>query len=223
MGNAPGGSQVCCRPSLGEDDRGNLFVAWEEFSGTNVDPTTNVLRADIWYSYSTDNGVTWAESTMITDGGDVTYRFPSVLDPIGDTVMVTYMIDQQAGYWVQGAEGLPTNNPVAVQKWANPAPGVEGPKVVSPARMDVTAGPDPFRRSTRVSYAVPHRGKVSLVIFDAVGRNVRTLVDGRSEPGRFSAVWDGRSQSGALVPGGVYLYRYALDDKRMTGKLTLTR
>jgi flagellar hook assembly protein FlgD len=89
--------------------------------------------------------------------------------------------------------------------------------------MDVTAGPDPFRRSTRVSYAVPHRGKVSLVIFDAVGRNVRTLVDGRSEPGRFSAVWDGRSQSGALVPGGVYLYRYALDGTHMTGKLMLTR
>jgi hypothetical protein len=137
--------------------------------------------------------------------------------------MVTYMIDQQAGYWVQGAEGSPTNNPVAVQKWANPAPGVEGPKVVPPARMDVAVGPNPFRRSTRLSYAVPHRGNVALDIFDAVGRNVTTLVNGRSEVGRFEATWDGRSRSGALVPGGVYLYRYAVDDKRMTGKLTLTR
>jgi flagellar hook assembly protein FlgD len=89
--------------------------------------------------------------------------------------------------------------------------------------MDVAVGPNPFRRSTRLSYAVPYRGNVSLDIFDAVGRNVKTLVSGRSEPGRFDAIWDGRSQSGALVPGGVYLYRYALDGKRMTGKLTLTR
>ena len=216
-------TMICARPSLGEDGSGNLFVAWEEFDGVNVEQTTSRVRADIWYSYSIDNGVSWVDGTKITDGGEVSYRFPSILNPIGDTVMVEYMLDQQAGFYIQG-EGSATNNPIVVQKWENPVPpGVEGPKVAPPARMDVTTGPNPFGRSTRLSYAVPYRGKVSLDIFDAVGRNVRTLVDGRSEPGRFSAVWDGRSQSGALVPGGVYLYRYALDDKRMTGKLTLTR
>ncbi len=212
---------IAARPSLGEDASGNLFVAWEEFDGVNVEQTTSRVRADIWYSYSQDNGVTWADGVKITDGGDVTYRFPSILNPIRDTVMVLYMIDQQAGFFMQG-EGSATNNPIVVQKWANPA-GIQGPKAVTPARMDVAVGPNPFGRSTRLSYAVPYRGKVSLDIFDALGRNVRTLVDGRSEPGRFSAVWDGRSQSGALVPGGVYLYRYALENQRMTGKLTLTR
>jgi hypothetical protein len=212
---------VCCRPSLGQDDRGNLFVAWEEFDSLNVEPTTSRNRADIWYSYSTDNGVTWAEGMKITDGGEVTYRFPSILDPIGDTVMVEYMIDQVAGFFLY-AEGEATHNPIVVQKWANPV-GIAGPKVAPPGRMEVAVGPNPFGRSTRLSYAVPHRGNVSLAIFDALGRNVRTLVCGQSEPGRFSATWDGRSQSGALVPEGVYLYRYALDDKRMTGKLTLTR
>jgi len=187
----------------------------------NVEQTTSRVRADIWYSYSQDNGATWAAGTKITDGGEVSYRFPSILNPVGDTVMVEYLIDQVAGFFLY-AEGPATNNPIVVQKWANPA-GIQGPKVVTPARMDVAVGPNPFGRSTRLSYAIPYRGKVSLDIFDALGRNVRTLVDGRSEPGRFSAVWDGRSQSGALVPGGVYLYRYALENQRMTGKLTLTR
>lgn len=103
------------------------------------------------------------------------------------------------------------------------APGVEGPKSVPPGRMDIAVGPNPFDRNTRLSYAVPHRGNVSLTIFDAAGRTVRTLASGRSEPGRFSAVWDGRSQSGALVPNGVYMYRYAFDGKCMAGKLTLIR
>jgi hypothetical protein len=212
---------ICARPSLGEDERGNLFVAWEEFDGVNVEQTTSRVRADIWTSYSTDNGVSWADGTKITDGGEVSYRFPSILNPIRDTVMVEYMIDQVAGFFLY-AEGPATNNPIVIQKWANPV-GIQAPKVVTPAQMDVAAGPNPFRRSTRLSYAVPYRGNVSLDIFDAVGRNVKTLVSGRSEPGRFDAIWDGRSQSGALVPGGVYLYRYALDGKRMTGKLTLTR
>jgi len=212
---------ICARPSLGEDASGNLFVAWEEFDGVNVEQTTSRVRADIWYSYSEDNGVTWADGVKITDGGEVSYRFPSILDPIADTVMVEYMIDQIAGFSLY-AEGASTNNPIVVQKWANPA-GVQGPKVVTPSRMDVAVGPNPFSRSTRLSYAVPYRGNVSLDIFDAVGRNVTTLVSGRSEAGRFDATWDGRAKSGALVPGGVYLYRYALDDKLMTGKLTLTR
>jgi hypothetical protein len=93
----------------------------------------------------------------------------------------------------------------------------------TPVRLQAAANPNPFGRSTQLSYTVPHRGDVSLAIFDAVGRNVRTLVSGLSEAGRFSATWDGRSQSGGLVPEGVYLYRYALDGKCMTGKLTLTR
>lgn len=212
---------ICARPSLGQDDRGNLFVAWEEFDGVNVEQTTSRVRADIWYSYSTDNGVNWADGIKITDGGDVTYRFPTILDPIGDTVMVAYMIDQVAGFLLY-EEGPGTNNPIVVQKWGNPT-GIQAPKVVPPSRMDVAVGPNPFGRSTRLSYAVPHRGNVSLAIFDAVGRNVRTLVSGRSEAGQFSVTWDGRSESGALVPEGVYLYRYALDGGRMTGKLTLTR
>jgi hypothetical protein len=216
-------TMIVARPSLGEDGSGNLFVAWEEFDGVNVEQTTSRVRADIWTSYSTDNGVTWADGMKITDGGEVSYRFPSILNPIGDTVMVEYLIDQVAGFFLY-SEGPATSNPIVIQKWANPIPpAVEGPKVAPPARMDVAAGPNPFRRSTQLSYSVPYRGNVSLDIFDAVGRNVATLAKGQSEAGRFDAVWDGRSQSGALVPGGVYLYRYALDDKLMTGKLTLTR
>jgi len=215
-------AMICCRPSLGIDDGGNLFVAWEEFDGENYEASTSRLRADIWYSSSDNNGVSWTPATKITDGGDVTYRFPSILSSIGDTVMVEYIIDQIAGFFLY-AEGPATNNPVVVQKWPNPYTGVQGQKNVVPGRMDVAVSPNPFGRSTRLSYTVPKRGNVSLAIYDAAGRNVRTLAQGRSEPGRFNAVWDGRSQSGSLLPEGVYLYRYALDGKRMTGKLTLTR
>jgi hypothetical protein len=167
--------------------------------------------------------VTWDTAVKITDGGDVSYRFPCMLDPISDTVMVEYIIDQVAGFFLY-AEGPGTNNPVVVQKWPNPyAGGVQGPKNMPPGRMDIAAGPNPFGRTTRLTYAVPHRGNVSLAIIDASGRNVRTLASGTRDQGRFSATWDGRSQTGALLPSGVYLYRYSLDSRQMTGKLTLTR
>jgi len=102
--------------------------------------------------------------------------------------MVSYMIDQHAGFRIYGTEGDATNNPIVVQKWENPV-GIQGPKVAPPSRMDVAVAPNPFGRSARLSYAVPHRGNVSLTIFDAVGRSVRTLVKGRSEAGQFSVPW----------------------------------
>jgi hypothetical protein len=226
---SPGGNAtIACRPSIGQDDDGNLFVTWEQFDTLNYEPITNRARADIWAARSTNNGASWGPGLKLTDAGTYSMRFPSVIDLAvegdPDTIFVIYEADSMAGFLVQG-EGIQTRNPVLVQRLpvTDLPVGVAEQKPATPTQLAVSAGPNPFGRSTRLSYAVPYRGKVSLDIFDALGRNVRTLVDGRSEPGRFSAVWDGKSQSGAQVPGGVYLYRYALDDKRMTGKLTLTR
>jgi len=82
--------------------------------------------------------------------------------------------------------------------------------------------PNPFDRTTRLSYEVPRAGAAALVVYDASGRAVRHLVQGRSEPGRFSAVWDGRTDAGERLAAGVYLYEFVLGDRRLTGKVTLT-
>lgn len=218
LGNIPGNAVVCCRSSLGQDDSGNLFVAWEEFDGVNVEPTTNRLRADIWYSYSKDNGVTWTEGTRITDGGEVTYRFPSILNPIGDTVMVEYIIDQVAGFFVQGAEGPATNNPVVVQKWHNPAVAIaEGPTAAPPGRMEIAVGSNPVRSRTVMSYALPRSGDMSLVVYDATGRPVQTLAAGRRPAGRYTATWDVGG-----VPAGIYFCTLEAGRSRITRKVILT-
>jgi len=215
QGNFPSAASVICHHSVGQDNRGNLFVTWEEYDGVNVDSTTTCLRADIWYSYSTDNGVTWAEGTKLTDGGDVSYEFPSILDPIDSTVMVRYLIDQVAGHFVQSAEGDPTNNPVVVQKWANPV-GIEGPKVVTPVRMDVAASPNPSGGRTMISYALPQTGDVSLVVYDAVGRPVQILASGRREAGRYTATWNAHDAA-----AGVYFYTLTSGKASITRKLIL--
>ena len=217
-------AMLACRPSLGQDTAGNLFVAWEEFDGQNYTPgPPDRLLADIWYSYSTDNGVNWEPGVRITDSGSTcTYRFPVMLDMITDTVMVLYVTDSAPGFFLY-AEGPASSNPIVVQKWPNPVVGIQGPREALPKRMELAAAPNPFRASARLSYAVPRRGQAELVIYDASGRSVRTLSRGRAEPGRYTAVWDGRNDAGGQAAAGVYLYRYSLDDRQLTGKLTLTR
>ena len=224
---------LACRPSIGQDNDGNLFVTWEQFDTLNYEPTTSRARADIWMSGSDDNGLTWGNGVKIAAAGTHSLRFPSIIDlavdgyPDCDTVYIIYEVDSVSGFYVAAgtlpSEGPATPNPVVVQKVPVQWHAVAEQKDVKPALMDVAVWPNPFSRSTQLSYAVPHRGVVSLDIFDAAGRNVRMLASGQSEPGRFSVNWDGRSQSGASVSEGVYLYRYTLNGRSITGKLTLTR
>ena len=112
-------AMYACRPSIGEDDYGNLFVAWEQFDSANVEPTTNRLRADIWASGSKDGGLTWSIPTKLTTPGTASCRFPSICDRLwpGDSLAVRYEVDLCAGFFTLG-EGAGTRNPVVVQKVA---------------------------------------------------------------------------------------------------------
>jgi hypothetical protein len=103
------------RPSIGEDTAGNLFVAWEQFDSANVEPSTNLLRADIFLSYSRDNGLSWAPALQLTEAVTESNRFPCVIDYVTDgMVRVWYMADLQAGFIVQG-QGILTDNPIVVR------------------------------------------------------------------------------------------------------------
>ena len=60
--------------------------------------------------------------------------------------------------------------------------------------------PNPFRVRTVVNYQVaPPGGHVKILIFDAAGRRVRTLVDRETPPGYYNVPWDGRNDDGRYV------------------------
>ena len=83
--------------------------------------------------------------------------------------------------------------------------------------------PNPFRPQTLIAYRLPASGTVSLRIFDATGRTVRTLVDGENAAGMHYATWDGRSDDGAVLGSGVYFYCFEADGIRETRKMVLAR
>ncbi len=77
--------------------------------------------------------------------------------------------------------------------------------------------PNPFARSTEVSYQLKVRSNVSLKVYDVGGNLVRTLVDRMQEPGQHSVIWDGRSSSGADMGAGTYFCRLAANGRADTG------
>lgn len=69
--------------------------------------------------------------------------------------------------------------------------------------------PNPFNPSTMIDYSISEGEAVQvyLKIYDLRGRLVRTIVKEEKGPGKHSAHWDGRDNSGRPVPSGIYLYR----------------
>ena len=83
--------------------------------------------------------------------------------------------------------------------------------------------PTPFRSRATVSWSVVLGGKVSLVVYDAVGREVRRLVDCRQTPGHYSVDWDGRAGNGQRVAPGVYFCKLETAAGCRQQKLVLAR
>lgn len=83
--------------------------------------------------------------------------------------------------------------------------------------------PNPFNPTTTIRYALPVAGEVSLVVYDILGRAVKTLVSGEREAGYHQTSWDGTNNTGQVVGSGVYVYRFVADSYTLTRKMLFIR
>ncbi len=67
--------------------------------------------------------------------------------------------------------------------------------------------PNPFNPSTTIRFEMPVESRVSLKIYNVMGQEIRTLIDGVLGVGRGEAEWNSLNSGGAAVSSGVYFYR----------------
>lgn len=68
--------------------------------------------------------------------------------------------------------------------------------------------PNPFNPTTTIGFSLTNAGRVSLKVYDVLGREVRTLLDGTKGPGEYHVTFNA-----AGLPSGVYLYRLTVVEK----------
>jgi hypothetical protein len=90
-------------------------------------------------------------------------------------------------------------------------------------RQTVTNYPNPFNSATTIRYRLDGARKVSVVIYDLLGRHVSTLVDAYQPPGEYLIPWAGRDASGTPVPTGIYFYRVQQGHFQSVGKMVLLK
>jgi hypothetical protein len=85
------------------------------------------------------------------------------------------------------------------------------------------ASPNPFNPTTEIAYSLDRTGPVSLLVYDARGALVRTLVSGTQDAGSYRVTWDGRDDGGRLVASGTYFCRLASGPRQELTKLLLLK
>jgi predicted outer membrane repeat protein len=85
--------------------------------------------------------------------------------------------------------------------------------------------PNPFNPVTTIQFDVPDatRRAVSLQIFDAAGKLVKTLVDSPLASGSYSVVWNGDDNSGKAVASGTYFCKMVTEKYSETRQLVLLK
>jgi len=104
------------------------------------------------------------------------------------------------------------------------ATGVSDGDINTPSRFTLCGNfPNPFSSYTLIRYSIAKTTGVSLRVYDASGKLVRTLVDEIKKPAWYTVKWDGRDNSGRKVSSGVYFYRLKTRNFDRTRELILIR
>lgn len=152
------------------------------------------------YGYPCDFGRVWTAS-----GGDITENGIFTADTAG-----TYTVKVTDPAEAIGAEA--TVNCGIMDSVEDNSKNLPAEFVLYPCH------PNPFNPSTTIEFNLPETVEGSLVIYSITGQKLITLIEGRIEAGRHSAVFDGSGYA-----SGLYLYRLYTGKWRGTGKMVLMK
>ncbi len=78
--------------------------------------------------------------------------------------------------------------------------------------------PNPFNPVTSIEISLPRKSRVSVTVYDALGRKVATLVDHTLAAGAYKTDWDASNH-----PSGVYFYKLETNDLTVSKKMVLVK
>ncbi len=97
--------------------------------------------------------------------------------------------------------------------------GIQSEKDLMPYKYNLMQNyPNPFNPASQINYEIANESYVKLIIYDALGREVKTLVNSQQKPGRYSIKFNASGFS-----SGIYFYRLISDEFSQTKKMLLIR
>jgi hypothetical protein len=180
-------------PGGGNDDKGLIFGLGGGTGGTGTVP---------------DTGYT------LPAGGSITVGFAIV----GGNDLNDFVANSTAAMqkWAE------LGNSITVFEFVNT--GIEDEMLEIPSEFALKQNyPNPFNPSTTIKYDLKQNADVSLVIYDLLGREVKSVVNENQPAGYKKVVWNGTNNMGHKVSSGVYIYKLIAGDFVKTRKMILMK
>jgi len=83
--------------------------------------------------------------------------------------------------------------------------------------------PNPFNPTTSIRYDIAETADANLVIYNMLGQQVRTLVNGKQDVGYYQVVWNGLNDAGQPVATGIYIYHLQAGQYSKTMKMAFIK
>ncbi len=106
---------------------------------------------------------------------------------------------------------------------SNPIEVLLGARFTLPTEFASAVYPNPFNPRTTISYELPADTDVSIIIYDAIGQEIRQLVSQHYTAGRYSIQWDAKDHLGRSVGSGVYIAKIMAGPNTATQKMLLLK
>ena len=193
------------------------------------DPATPQLRGQSLAGYGDQLYVRFP--FLYLSGGSAGFRILDVSDPDNPEEVGYYTVSTLDGVYANdkyiylgtAAYGFYVLDftPVAIEGGGAPEPGIPGNFLLHQNY------PNPFNPETTISFDIPGepgtKQQVRLIVYDLRGREVKTLVDSRCEPGSHRVVWDGRNERGEPVSSGIYFYSLTAGEHTTARKMIVMK
>ena len=152
---------------------------------------------------------------------------------LGNTIDISFSLEASGELSESAAErGYTGNKSVWGSDTADPIVGyyLNAPTKVADSHPTAPAAfqleqnyPNPFNLKTTLRYSLSRSGWVSLSIFDASGRHIRTLIHDNQSAGTHQAVWDSADARGRIVSSGLYFAVLQQDNLKTTRQILLLK
>ncbi|HDP68304.1 MAG TPA: T9SS type A sorting domain-containing protein [Candidatus Marinimicrobia bacterium] len=99
-----------------------------------------------------------------------------------------------------------------------------GESLAAPLKFKLhSAYPNPFNATVTLPFEIPQPGNLEVVIYDILGKEIYHFNQHYPLPGTYTLKWQGRSNSGAILPSGLYLIRVKFNNQIHRQKIMLLK
>lgn len=182
-------------------------ITWEERSvyltASLIVDGNNIFQGKEGFAYSTDGGATF------TDYDEGITNIDRVLSMLFDGEYIVIGMDGPGIYKIKASElGITTS--------------IEREESLSTDYVLNQNYPNPFNPTTTIKFSIPKQDKVTLKIYDLLGKEIATLVNNELNAGSYSVEFDAVNVSKNLS-SGIYLYTLKTKNSSHTKKLMLLK